>query len=573
MRRVCDACHVRRVACDGRLPCAACAAADLDCSRLRPRLKPGPKAIRKATLDRIRAAGRASARGPESVSQSESNGPSSPLVAAAGGGLWDTHATIPASLSIPLLSDTTPPELTLDLALADPSSTPSVCAYPYRVPIEDLGRYLDIYRHKLYPVWPIVDATSLIKRVRARDCAADAYMLASTICTATILQLQLAPTGNAVAIPQPQSVVDEIDDLRRAQRYRQHPTLDSVLISFFLHIIHLYLGQRMASTLLLREAASMAHLLDLHNPTHYAELPSGEAQLQLRTLWLLFITERAHATQYDLPCTVTISPELPQLNDAGQPFTLSAFISLCEMFAHFASVSCAPEHTSQSLDLVHDRLQSVPGLTAQDDNTLQRVDLCVTRHWMRLMLWKTAIPHIKMIADPSGNLESVLFPLQVARDLVSDSSEYSIDTFEAHGPGMELKLFALAISIADVMICLPQHSTSSASFSPREYLAHLARVLGDFRGGSAALLPILRSRLSDLGLSGPPVSRLIDVSHAIDGSGSTWPSSASNTAVNQDCDEADLHELSQCSWFRAAERYGDCHWDSSVDPLHCWHGQ
>jgi hypothetical protein len=44
------------------------------------------------------------------------------------------------------------------------------------------------------------------------------------------------------------------------------------------------------STLTLREAVSMAHMLDLHRESHYEG--NDETTEDLRVLWLLFITER-----------------------------------------------------------------------------------------------------------------------------------------------------------------------------------------------------------------------------------------------------------------------------------------
>jgi hypothetical protein len=48
------------------------------------------------------------------------------------------------------------------------------------------------------------------------------------------------------------------------------------------------------STLTLREAISMAHMLDLHKPSHYevASIEDSGVEDHLRILWLLFITER-----------------------------------------------------------------------------------------------------------------------------------------------------------------------------------------------------------------------------------------------------------------------------------------
>jgi hypothetical protein len=179
-----------------------------------------------------------------------------------------------------------------DPAHVDLPLTPPVDDYPYLVGIDVLRLYLDIYRHKLYPVWPIVDVPSLVQKLQMPRLEADAYMLASSVCIATILQLQLGVESSGDAMQKPQLVVDEIEDLRRCQRYRQHPTLDAVSTSFFLHIAYLQIGHLNACTLSLREAISMAHILGLQNPGHYVDLHPREVQNHLRQLWLLFITER-----------------------------------------------------------------------------------------------------------------------------------------------------------------------------------------------------------------------------------------------------------------------------------------
>ncbi|KAF2716047.1 hypothetical protein K431DRAFT_279737 [Polychaeton citri CBS 116435] len=473
--RVCDACSVRRVKCNGQDPCSRCVTSSLECRRLRPRQKMGPKGIRKNTLDRVAAASK----------QRQ----------------WQKHHIIEPEFR---QFENNPSAI-----VSNPEQQDTYQAAGY-IATELLGLYLDIYHHKMFPVWPVVDTASLMRRLKDVQPDIEAYMLALSVCTATILQLQLVVDGSGM--PTPQAIVDEIEGLRYANRYRQHPTRDSVSTSFFLHISYMHLGQRMISTLLLREATSMAHLLNLHHPIHYASLSHDETQAHLRIIWLLFITERAHASQHDLPCIVNISPSLPQLDNTSQDFTLSAFTSLCNMFAYFDNAYSGHEHTATSLVLVENQLLMVPTLS-QQHNGIQRADLFVTRQWMRLLLWRMAVSNISMNTAPSGSLDSMLFPIRIARDLISTMSQIPTDAFEAHGPGMELKLFAFASSLADVITCLPMHSTVNSEFGPRECLLHLARVLGRFRGGNEALMPILQSRLADVGLDVPAIPRLIEVSH------------------------------------------------------------
>lgn len=220
--------------------------------------------------------------------------------------------------------------------------------------------------------------------------------------------------------------------------------------------------------------------------------------------------DRAHALQYDLPCTLAVPSDLPLPHADVEPFTLSAFMSLCSMFKALAEAST---DTSQGgLQLSYRQLLQLPDPT-QPYNQLQKADVGVTQHWMKLHLWKLAVQRINMTSEPGGDITSVLFPLKVVRDLLTEVSALSFDSLEAHGSGMELKLFEFANTIADVMVCMPHQWTQDTRIGPREYLTHLGKVLGGFRGGNEALLPLLRSRFAELGLSLPAIPRLIDVTY------------------------------------------------------------
>jgi hypothetical protein len=201
---------------------------------------------------------------------------------------------------------------------------------------------------------------------------------------------------------------------------------------------------------------------------------------------------------------------MPMPHADAESFTLSAFLSLCSMFKALAEASI---NTSQStLEVSYRQLLQLSDPN-REYNQLQKADVGVTQHWMKLHLWKLAVSRIKMTTESDGDITSVLFPLQVVRDLLAEMSALSVDSLEAHGSGMELKLFEFANTVADVMVCMPHRWAQDTRIGPREYLTHLGKVLGGFRGGNEALLPLLRSRFNELGLFLPTVPRVIDVTY------------------------------------------------------------
>jgi hypothetical protein len=298
-RRVCDACAIRRIRCNGHLPCSGCVNAELDCTRVRPRLKSGPKGIKKKTLDKLAKTkqtqpGSCPLR-PEdlrplpNVSGTPVIETPSPLqiVHDATGdntGLED-HSTGPwpePSYELPAV----------EIPECDLGPWSSTSLYPYRLTVDQLTLYLDIYHHKLYPVWPIVNKEPLARRLCVETPDVEAYILASSVCIATVLQLQLTAGGLESSLLQPDLIMEEIESLRRAQDYREHPSMDSLRSSFFSHVAYLHMKKQRTSTLTLREAISMAHMLDLHKTSHYELLASETATDHLRVIWLVFITER-----------------------------------------------------------------------------------------------------------------------------------------------------------------------------------------------------------------------------------------------------------------------------------------
>jgi hypothetical protein len=267
--------------------------ATLDCTRLRQRHKSGPKGIKKRTLEKLTSIQQAHtvsrASGPDAVRPSRAGLQQQPGHVESFDGGNSIHVPSPEdSQSFPGIDDPQAGFLHYNTGATWKSSP----AYPYQVSVEHLTLYLDIYHHKLYPVWPIVNKSVLIGKLNIAVPDVETYILASSVCIATVLQLQLTainPTGSTL---QPNLIVQEIESLRQAQDYREHPTLDNLKVSFFLHVAYLHMKKQRTSTLTLRESISMAHMLDLHKESHYDGIPGGEASEDLRVLWLLFITER-----------------------------------------------------------------------------------------------------------------------------------------------------------------------------------------------------------------------------------------------------------------------------------------
>jgi hypothetical protein len=485
----------------------------MDCTRLRQRVKSGPKGVRKKTLDRLKTVQRQNV---ESLGPEQRNGLDDRNDEINLGDLGGTSTT--TNHSSFTLGELFSPELNINFAdipggdQLPASDAPLTSSWPFRINPCLLEPYLDIYHYKLFPVWPIVNKDLLVARLQAAEPDVCAYMLASSVCAATMVQLQLSVFGPSGHVLDPSTMLAEIEDLRRQYDYRESPSIDFLATSFFIHVAYTNLGRLTTSTLLLREAVTLSYILDLHRPSHYNDITPIERESHLRMFWILFITERAHATQHDIPCVMTVDPDMPELDVESQPSVLSPLIMLCRMFRSFCEGSSG-RLTSESLTAFNNELMRIP-ISTQNHHDLQKADLSVTQQWLRLMFWKLAINKVVMTADSTDDIRSVFFPISLAKDLLSNISDMSIDTLEAHGPGMEIKLFEVTNSVADIITLNPvQAQTSTLQLGPQDLLVHLTNIIGRFRGGNKTLLPLLQSRLSSIGLGASIQPRITDVTY------------------------------------------------------------
>lgn len=402
MPRACDPCSVRKIKCNGRSPCDGCLAADLRCSHARKRKKPGPKGPRKRIKDVIQEMQTASG----GLDTAE---PCSPELDTGASGLNSTASD--------------PPNSPCDNSIISS-----------RIPLATLNYYLDIFQSHLHVVWPAVDCSSIKSRLQDPNDQV-VYALAAAICSATIAQLHLTVGGGAHSHHQ---MALEAESARFLLEYSAHETVDALLTSFFLHVFYSNTGKMTKSTLLLREAIAHSHILGLHQDIFYTNLDLEMTQYHLRIAWILFITDRAHSLQHDLPPTFKLSPTLPELQPQEDAGLSTAFCSLCRLFQSFQD-ACPPDirstggrHLLGNISSQLRRTHSFPLC----ENEVQRADLVVTDSWLRVVLWKVAIPYVDSTIDPNDRGLSVSFPMSVARDLLSKVATLSSCALEAHGPGM-----------------------------------------------------------------------------------------------------------------------------------------
>lgn len=160
-------------------------------------------------------------------------------------------------------------------------ATPLVEGLPHLISI------LDTYAERLFPIWPVIDAADLKRKLLETPTQVNAArQLANAVALAAVAQLRLeTPWRPSVEQAEASGLGERLD------------LLDVLRISFFLHIFHENAAPGGTKSLVyLREAITQAQILRLDRESTYATLSEADQQVSRRILWLLFVTERSVGT-------------------------------------------------------------------------------------------------------------------------------------------------------------------------------------------------------------------------------------------------------------------------------------
>ncbi|KAK6213693.1 AflYd/sugR/sugar regulator [Colletotrichum tabaci] len=342
--------------------------------------------------------------------------------------------------------------------------------------------YLEKFRDSLTPVWPIVDIDSLVERLKKQSPDDyEAFALAGAVCATVIAQLRLSQ----LRLPKQQRSTSDISvvaetfarhaqHLRDQHSYRESESTDSLLTAFFLHVYFANTERIRAGAMYLHEAIAQLSLQRLHQPETFDHLPEEQRELMLRIFWLVFVTERTFCVQNGFP--TCLSPIKAWPSEGYQVFGLGgldpSFQLLSRLFTLLddnllmpgerlvpKSGPRTPDSLYQGLSTMAEGPVSVIGPTLPE---IQRVNVTITWHWIRILWWQYALQHCRMSSSMDGTMLSMLGPASVAHQTVQLFASVSHQAIRTHGYGMELKIFRIADSLVDLLACNPRLLSSGS---------------------------------------------------------------------------------------------------------------
>jgi hypothetical protein len=256
---------------------------------------------------------------------------------------------------------------------------------------------------------------------------------------------------------------------------------------------------------------------------------------------------------------------------------LPAFVKLVHLFWVFdqsgifellrnsdADVSSMESLARGCLELLQHKLQDLSTGDGGFGNDVQRADMCVTRQWMRAVLWRAALRF--GIVVPGTN------PIDVAGEFLSLVSQLPTSALESQGQTLvgglldqglnastdddaqEFKTYEIATAVVDAVA---EHYPVLALGRPRDVLGGLYGILASSRGGNKTLLSLLNSKLAtshpDLRIliqpSSLPPADQTPAGATMSQSAETWDFAAGEGVIGQYSEDRDLQSaMADLSW-------------------------
>lgn len=405
VKRACDACHRRKVKCDGINPCRNCSSAQLSCTYLAIPQKKGPKGSRAKVISELRENQRQTSL--SAKVQNQLNG------------------------------------------VASPPTAPTLAPTPGLLTPDVVKECRDFFFNHMYPIMPILHRERLEQQTLYMDTSIDTYCLVTSLCAFMMLQPGMSIPGLMPGNNDPYNampganlvpatlLLEETLRCRKGYDYLDSPSHNAMCTSYFLFAYYYTLQSHDKAWYHLREATTLAHMMGMNKEEKYVEWDTAEGSRRKRLFWLLFVTERAYALQRGRPLTLQATLSAPTITDDPndpQANQLHNFVTLVNLFRPFDDTfvnlwNKTMNDCSNSLASLQKQFGEVVPVLA--NNNSQFADLHTNQQWLKDFTWRIGMANGR--SDPNMNFQ---YSLDVPREALSMASSFSNQGMSLLGVGL-----------------------------------------------------------------------------------------------------------------------------------------
>ncbi|KAG2734370.1 hypothetical protein G9P44_002376 [Scheffersomyces stipitis] len=458
--RPCDGCALRKIKCSDSRPCTRCLNNGIPCTNNRIRKKCGPKSKKL---------------------QDPQYFPVEPIQFFAG--TTTPIDKIPNNTEyLPFVGTELPPTTSSNFF------GPSRPVTKELIPMNILLPCLQVYQTWYYSLWPVLSVTHLVTKLstippgeQLNDETSISYALCLAVCAAISKQIAfISENSNIIKLPSGVQARDYALAALRIRNEYEHPlnpTSETLLTSFFLYVYYINnKGGTAAAIMYLREAISMAQIMHLQDADTYMGKPPAEVHRLRKIYYLLLVTERYMCIQDGVPVILDSSIPFPMSDGEEYSDLLTGFTELVKIFSipdrlFFEKMSAS--HSNNTFGGNFDNLKNffhlpinniTEGWVVDVDNRIkgisittkasdiQKVNLLLSKHWMRSLVWHISFQNgLLSINREENDCLSVRYPVAIAYEFLTSTSNLPMYAFESNGPGVVVKLLEIANGLADTM--------------------------------------------------------------------------------------------------------------------------
>lgn len=458
VKRACDACHRRKVKCDGINPCRNCSSAQLTCTYNAIPQKKGPKGSRAKVISELRETQRATS----------------------------LSAKVQSRLS----------------GINSPPCTPSLSPNLGLLSNELAKESIEFFFANIYPMMPILSRQRLEQQVLYMDQSLDTYCLLTSLSAFMLLQPGMIVPGGDPLFDHPGAnitsshlLLEETIRVRKGYEYVESPTLNSLCTCFFIFGCYYALELHDKAWYHLREATTLATMIGLTSEDKYLQFDNIEASRRRRLYWLLFVTERSYALKYGRPLTLPATISLPTLSDdPTDPLAhqMNGYIHLVNLFRPFDDTfmlvwnKTRNEFAPSYIGALQKQMNEMhpPFMNGSES---QMNDMQANQQWSKTVCWHLSMPNGQNGEDINMPYQ---YPIDMSRDLASITSQFPNQNTELLGAPLVAKVLDIASSLIDVLSLQPS-SGDPFAIGPQQQLQSLLQLLSVLRGGEHHFLPLL----------------------------------------------------------------------------------
>lgn len=314
----------------------------------------------------------------------------------------------------------------------------------------------------IYPTHPIIDQDDLnwCFLNMTSDCVAEALVNA---CGAALRCAR--QDAKSVDIVYIRELLNRAMAVQSAMLPGFHASIYRAMTCVLIANCLMFVEEPAASFIYLRQAVSLFELLHMR-PSNAISSQGEEFSKLQRLHCLLFVHER-YQTIAEFRTPIMQQPDIvagsyPQessIASVGFKRITKLFGLLDDTFVNL----WLDKETDTSIDISWIQRKSEEFRQDSDDaqeevfklSATQYADLTVTRSWLLSILWRIALSR-RLLADlPREVFFSVLFPVQVIRQLRENLGGLTTQAITTHGIGIVQKLFEIADIVADLLIYEP----------------------------------------------------------------------------------------------------------------------